>query len=161
MADLTPKKPSVSRVLVAAIMAVLLLSIGVGIVFMAKSQAVTQNVVIDKETSSIVITRKTGEGIDTRRVRFDDVDKVEYVVGGFAATWSVYAILKNDERLLIRSTSDQDLTEYAQHVASIMNKPLLEERKVSGMREGLPEAQLPGQDQEKDTKKTKKDKQRQ
>jgi hypothetical protein len=132
------------------VMLVIMLMLGAGVFYLAKRQAVTQNVVVDKETSSIVITRKTGEGTDTTRLRFQDVERVELVVGGFAATWAVYLVQAGDQRLLLRATSDEDLSEYAQHVASIMNKPLVEDRKVSGMRQGLPDARWPGQDKEND-----------
>jgi hypothetical protein len=136
--ELASAKKGTSKVLIAAAIMVLMLAVAAGVFALARHRAVTQNVVVDKETQSIVVSKKSGDGTDTRRIRFDEVEKVELVVGGTAAVWAVYLIDRKDSRTLLTSSSDEDLTEYAQHVAGVMDKPLVEVRHVSGMHEELP-----------------------
>jgi hypothetical protein len=138
--ELAPPAKGVSKPLIAAVIVVLMLVGAAGVFFIANRRAVTQNVVVDKETQSIIISKKSGDGTDTRRIRFADVDKVELVVGGTTAVWAVYLLDPKDSRTLLHSSSDEDLTEYAQHVAAVMDKPLILDQKVSGMDQSLPAA---------------------
>ena len=107
--------------------------IGFGTMKYVEGRNVTERIVIDEETRSVVFTTKGGSGgVNTDRVSFDQVAKVELVVGGSAATWEVALVTLDDNHRTISVSNDKPLTGYAEHVAGVMKKPLVKESKKRG-----------------------------
>lgn len=60
--------------------------------------------VFDHETKSIVRISKTGEGIDAKRISFEDISTFEYVIGGEYAKYEIVAITRSGERIIVQSS---------------------------------------------------------
>ncbi|MCP4804853.1 MAG: hypothetical protein GY884_05840 [Proteobacteria bacterium] len=89
-------------------------------------------IVIDEETSSIVFTTKYSDHTETDRVRFDEVSSVEVVMGDGEATWEVAVVTLNGERRVVNLSDDKNLKGYAEHIAAVMDKPLVEKSEARG-----------------------------
>ncbi len=98
-------------------------------------QSVKENVVIDEDTKSVVWTRTWADKMETDRLSFDDVVKIEVVLGGKDSTWEVALITRNGERRIINESNDVSLASYAKHISNLMDKPLEEIRKIKGFGE--------------------------
>jgi ribosomal protein L40E len=90
-----------------------------------------EKIVVDAETRSIVITRTSAKGTSSERVNFDEIQKVEYVMGGKSATFEVVAITGSGSRYIIQSSGDKPLKGHAEHIAHVIDKPLVEIRNIS------------------------------
>ena len=123
-----PKKTGITGFLgLVAAMAVV-----AGLVFYyVQGRAAAERIVIDEETSSIVFTKKYADRTETNRVMFADVAKIEVVMGG-EYTWEVVAVTLNGERHTLNVSEDKSLQGYAEHVSSVMEKPLERVDKARG-----------------------------
>jgi hypothetical protein len=91
------------------------------------------NVVVDEETRSIVITRKSASATRTERIAFDTIQKVEHVMGGGDAAFEVVAVLLDGRRYVLKASNDQPILGDAEHFAAVMEKPIEEVGHVPGM----------------------------
>ena len=133
MHDFTQKPKSSSGGPLAFLgMLALMAMIGGGVFYYVQGRAAAEKIVIDEETSSVIITKKYADSTETDRIMFDEVAKLELVTGGSAATWEVVLITHGDERKTIRLSDDKSLKGYAEHVASVMDKPLVERSEARG-----------------------------
>ena len=131
----SPKNRSSGLLLILGLVVAMVLS-GAGVMYyLLNVQSVKRNVVIDQETHSIVWTRTYADKVETERLPFDDVVKVEHIFGGKDATFEVVVITTNGERKVLNQSDDAPLTSYAEHVAHVMDKPFLNIRKVKGFGE--------------------------
>lgn len=85
------------------------------------SYPLEQRILVDEETQSIIFTTQYRGRIETDRIRFDDVKRVEHVerVGEFV----VRAVTEDGDEHTIE-VSKQPLEGAAEHYADIMKKPL-------------------------------------
>ena len=90
----------------------------------------SERILVDAETQSIVVTRTSGSGTTTERVNFVDIEKVEYVMGGDTKTFEVVAVTSNGDRYLIQASGDKPLKGHAEHIAAVIDKPLVEIRNI-------------------------------
>lgn len=90
-----------------------------------------ERIVVDAETHSIVVTRTTAAKTTTDRIDFAEVQKIEHVMGGDEAMFEVVAVTSDGQRVVIK-TSDAPLKGHAEHIASIVDKPLEEIRNIKG-----------------------------
>lgn len=94
---------------------------------------VSEKFVVDAETRSIIVTRKSASNdVSTERVSFDDVSRIEYVVGGEKSTYEVVAVTTKNDRLIIQRSNDSQLSAEATHIATIMGKTVTEVKNISG-----------------------------
>ena len=89
-----------------------------------------EKIVVDAETQSIVITRKTATETSTERVEFAKVEKVEHVMGGDQAMFEIVAVTLDGSRYIVERSDDKPLTGKAEHVAAAtpcasLGQPLL------------------------------------
>lgn len=129
----TPRRKSGPVVLLGffAAMAV----IGAGTLWYIYTQRAQERIVVDQETSSIVITRKTASATDTERVTFDSVEKIEHVMGGEQAMFEVVAVTLDGKRYVIKQSDDSPLVGDAEHIAAVMDKPMVQVKNVRGFGE--------------------------
>ena len=85
--DEKPKKNTGPVVLLGFVAAMAV--IGAGTFWWVFHNQSQERIVVDAETQSIVITKTSGSGVDSTRVAFSDVEKVEHVMGGDNATFEV------------------------------------------------------------------------
>lgn len=88
------------------------------------SQPVDGRILVDQESQSVVWTQKYRDRVETDRLPFADIVKLEYVLratGGF----EIVAITTAGERRIIEEDSRPLRTE-ATHYAQVMDKPLEE-----------------------------------
>ncbi len=131
--DFTEPPPKRSNGLVGLLALVALMAvIGAGTLWFVQERQATEKIVVDEETHSVIFTKKKASGTETDRVGFDDVAKVELLMGGSEATWEVALITVDGERRTISLSDDTSLKGYAQHVASVMDKPLVEKSEARG-----------------------------
>ncbi len=78
-----PKKNTGPVVLLGFIAAMAV--IGAGTFWWVFNNQSQERIVVDAETRSIVITKTSGAGVDSTRVSFDAIEKVEHVMGGDSA----------------------------------------------------------------------------
>jgi len=98
--------------------------IGTGTLYFIVSQPLEEKILVDENQSAVIWTRQYRSGPQTQRLRFSDIDKLEYVVrsnGGF----EIAAISKEGERHIIHEGRSPLKTEAA-HYAEVMEKPLEE-----------------------------------
>ena len=89
-----------------------------------------ERIVVDGETQSIVITRTTATATETERVPFEQVAKVEHVMGGEKAMFEVVAVTNDGKRYIIKRSEEQPMQGHAEHVASVIGKPMEEVRNI-------------------------------
>ncbi|MCK6518064.1 zinc ribbon domain-containing protein [Myxococcota bacterium] len=92
---------------------------------MRENQA-SEHIVVDKETTSIIFTTKYADRTETDRISFDDVAKVEMIIGGDIATFEVYVVTLSGESHLVNQSKEKTLRGYAERIASVMDKPYIE-----------------------------------
>ena len=92
-----------------------------------------ERIVVDAETQSIVITRTSGSGVDSKRIDFANVEKVEYVMGGENAMFEVVAVTLTGSRHIVQQSNDTSLSASADRVSRIVGKPLVEVKNVRGL----------------------------
>jgi hypothetical protein len=109
-----------------------MLVIGGGVLAWVFQSRAAEFIVVDEETRSIVITRKSATETDTTRVSFDKVEKVEHVMGGEDSMFEVVAVTLDGGRYVIQSSDEKPLVGHAQHVAQVIDKPFVEVKNVRG-----------------------------
>ena len=123
-----PKKKS-GLIGLAALLALMAI-IGTGTLGYVYYYQAAERTVVDQETKSIVITRTTATGTSTERVDFDSVVKVEHVMGGENATFEVVAVTSDGDRVIIKQSDEKPLKGDAEHIASVIGKPMEEVRNI-------------------------------
>jgi hypothetical protein len=89
-----------------------------------------ERIVVDQETESIVITRKTASETTTRRISFASIDKVEHVMGGKKSMFEVVAVTNSGDRVVLKRSDDKPQQGHAEHMARVMEKPYVEVRNI-------------------------------
>jgi len=131
--DFTEAAPKKSRGIVALLGLIAAMCVLGGATFWGVSQRAGQEmIVIDEETNSIVFTTKFADHTETERVRFEEVSNVEVVMGGGAATWEVAVVTVDGNRRVVNLSDDKSLKGYAEHIAAVMDKPLVEKSEARG-----------------------------
>jgi hypothetical protein len=109
--------------------------IGTLILFFVVSRTVEERVLVDEATQSVVWTRKARNSIETERLRFDEIAKLEYVRTA-TGTFEIVAIDLDGARHVIQ-VDEKDLRGEAGRYAKLMGKPLAEvDNSTSFGREG-------------------------
>ena len=98
--------------------------VGFSVFWYLNTQVAAERVVIEQETQTIIITRKSAAKTEATRVDFSDVVKIEYVLGGKSALYEIVAVGHDGSRYLIQSSEDKQLDGRAEQVARTMEKPL-------------------------------------
>ncbi len=104
--------------------------VGAVTLFVIVSRPVEERILVDEDTRSVVWTRKYRTGIETDRLMWDQILKLEYVVkasGGF----EVVALDVDGDRHLIQEDL-RPLKSEATHYSKLMEKPLEEVDHTSG-----------------------------
>ena len=110
--------------------------VGAGVMYYVLNfQSVKRNVVIDEETQSVVWTRTYADKVETDRLPFAEIEKVENIMGGSNATFEVMLVTTDGERFLLNQSNDVPLESYAQHISHVIEKPLVQVRKIKGFGE--------------------------
>lgn len=125
-----PKKNNGPVILLGFIAAMAV--IGAGTFWWVFNNQSQERIVVDAETRSIVITKTSGAGVDSTRVSFDSVEKVEHVMGGSSAMFEVVAVTLDDQRYVVQQSDDKPLKGNAEHIASVIGKPMVEVKNVKG-----------------------------
>jgi ribosomal protein L40E len=125
-----PKKNTGPVVLLGFIAAMAV--IGAGTFWWVFNNQSQERIVVDAETRSIVITKTSGAGVDSTRVSFDAIEKVEHVMGGDSAMFEVVAVTLDDKRYVVQQSDDSPLKGNAEHIASVIGKPMVEVKNVTG-----------------------------
>lgn len=98
--------------------------VGFSVFWYLNTQVAAERVVVEEETQTIIITRKSASKTEATRVAFSDVTKIEYVLGGDSALYEIVAVGHDGTRYLIQSSDDSQLDGRAEHVSRTMEKPL-------------------------------------
>lgn len=88
------------------------------------SRPVEEHILVDDSTQSIVWTRQYRGRVETDRLMWDDVAKLEYVLKASGA-FEIVAVTSTGERKIIQEDVHPLKTE-ASHYAQVMEKPLAE-----------------------------------
>ncbi len=99
--------------------------VGALILMFVVSRPVEERVLVDQDTRSVVWTRKFRNTVETDRLMFDEIAKLEYVRtsdGGF----EIAAVATDGSRHIIQQDAEQDLRGEATQYARLMKKPLAE-----------------------------------
>ena len=127
-----PAKKSGPIVLLGAITLTLVLALGI-VGYMFTTMA-AEKTVVDEETTSIIVTRKSVTGdVKSERYTFDSISRVEYVTGGDKSLYEVVAVTNDNKRVYVQRSSDQPLGPEAAHIATVLNKPLVTVNNVQGV----------------------------
>jgi hypothetical protein len=97
--------------------------VGSIVLFTIFLQPVEEHIFVDGETQSVIWTTKYRTGIETERLMFDRVVKLEHV--GKGDTFQVIAVTTDGERKIIHE-DHESLDSEARHYAKLMDKPLEE-----------------------------------
>jgi hypothetical protein len=127
LAEGPPKRTGGLLLLLCTIAAMVCVGAGV-MYFVVHKQAVKRNVVIDEESTSVIWTTTSSQGTSTERLLFSEIKEIESVIGGKRATWEVYAITSEGDRRLLNASDQGNLQGYAEHLAAVMGKPVVEIR---------------------------------
>lgn len=107
-----------------AFLAVMLAGGGGVMAYIFETRAM-ENSLVDKETQSIIITRKSATAVETERIAFDDIKHVEYITGGSNAMFEIVAVTTTDKRYTIKY-GDKQIKGNAEQIARLMKKDLVE-----------------------------------
>lgn len=97
--------------------------VGMGVFWYLHTQVAAERVVVEEETQSIIITRKSAAKTEATRIPFSEVTRVEYVLGGDTAQYEIVAVGINGDRYVVQASDDSPLDGRAEHVARTMDKP--------------------------------------
>ena len=98
--------------------------VGFSVFWYLNTQVAAERVVVEEETQTIIITRKSAAKTEATRVSFEDISRIEYVLGGETALYEIVAVGKDGTRHIIQSSEDSQLDGRAEHVSRTMEKPL-------------------------------------
>ena len=104
--------------------------VGMSVFWYLHTQVAAERVVVEEETQTIIITRKSAAKTEATRVAFGDVTRVEYVLGGETALYEIVAVTGDGERHVIQASDDSPLDVRAEHVSRTMEKPLERVRNI-------------------------------
>ncbi len=82
---------------------------------------VRPNVLVNQESAQIVLTKTFQDHIETTTVDFEDVEKLQVVMGSGRFTYEVAVIDRSGTRHVINE-GDSPLRSYAEHVANVIGK---------------------------------------
>lgn len=129
--DFTEAPPKKSNNLVGfLVLIVALVAIGSGTFWYVSHGMASERILVDAETQSIVVTRTSGSGTTTERVDFAAIEKVEYIMGGKTETFEIVAVTSQGDRYIIQASGDKPLKGHAEHIAAVIDKPLVEVRNI-------------------------------
>lgn len=109
--------------------------VGAGITYSNYAAQRSDRVVIDQETRTFVVATTSTAGVDSERVSFDAVTKLEHVMGGDSAQFEVVAVTKEGARYVLQRSEERPLTIQAQHFSKVLGKPLVEVSNFKGFGE--------------------------
>lgn len=94
--------------------------VGAAILLFVYSQPIEERILVDEDTRSIIWTTKYRTGVETDRIMFDQVVKVEH--SGHGGIFQVVAITTDGEHKVIQE-GKQPLASEGRHYAKLMEKP--------------------------------------
>ncbi|MEC9389654.1 MAG: hypothetical protein VX944_06225 [Myxococcota bacterium] len=98
--------------------------VGMGVFYYLHTQVAAERVVVEEETQTIIITRKSAAKTEATRIEFADITRVEYVLGGETATYEIVAVTGDGNRYVVKASDDSPLDGHAEQVARTVEKPL-------------------------------------
>jgi len=98
--------------------------VGMGVFYYLHTQVAAERVVVEAETQTIIITRKSAAKTEATRIDFADVKRLEYVLGGETATYEIVAVTSDDSRYILKASNDSPLDGPAEQYARTVKKPL-------------------------------------
>ncbi len=123
-----PARSGTTGLIGLLVMLVTMVGIGYGVFFYVNARAATENIVIDEESASIVFTKTFKDRVETERITFAEVAKIEYRIGGDDATFVVRVVTLDGRFRNLKLSDEKQLGGYAQHVSAVMEKPMVEEK---------------------------------
>lgn len=93
-----------------------------GVLWYVTSNPLEEKILVDEETHSVIWTRKYRSGVETERLHWRDIAKLEYVVRA-SGGYEVAAVDLDGDRFVIHEAPNPLKTE-ADHYAQMMEKPL-------------------------------------
>ena len=121
--DLDPNQSKRSRgpvILLASIAAMAI--VGPLVLWKIVSQPIEERILVDEETQSIIWTRVYRQGIETERLKWADIGRLEYVMRS-DGDFEILAIRTDGEAMVVQEGT-QPLDGTAQHYAKVMERPL-------------------------------------
>lgn len=100
-----------------------MLSIGAIAFYFIASKPLDQRILVDGETQSVVWTTTYRNGVETTRLEWKDVIKLEHVTSS-AGTHQIVAVTTDGDRRTIEVSDEGSLRGTAEHYAKLMDKPL-------------------------------------
>ena len=104
--------------------------VGMGVFYYLHTQVAAERVVVEEETQTIIITRKSAAKTEATRIDFADITRVEYVLGGETATYEIVAVTTDGSRYVVKASDDTPLDGHAEQVARTVEKPLEQVKNV-------------------------------
>lgn len=98
--------------------------VGAGVFYYLHTQVAAERVVVEEETQTIIITRKSAAKTEATRIDFADITRIEYVLGGETATYEIVAVTTDDKRYVVKASDDSPLDGHAEQVSRTVEKPL-------------------------------------
>ena len=86
------------------------------------SSHVISQYVFDEETRSLIVGNNSNVGLSVERISFDDITKIEHVIGGKNATYEIVAVLRDGKRLIVRQSRDS-LSIHAENISRNIKVP--------------------------------------
>ena len=96
--------------------------VGAGVLWFVTSSPVEERILVDEGTQSVVWTRRFNEGVQTERLRFEDISELQYVISA-GGGYEVVAVASNGQRYVIHE-GPQPLKSEADQYAEMMDRPL-------------------------------------
>lgn len=134
--DFTAEPPRKNGLLIILGFLAVMVTIGFGSFAYVFHFTTADKYLVDAETKSIIVTRKSASNdVTSDRVTFDQVKRIEYVVGGEKSTYEIVAVTNDNDRLIIARSNDNPLEADATHYGNVMGKPVETVKNVSGFGE--------------------------
>ncbi|MCB9758640.1 MAG: hypothetical protein H6739_02270 [Alphaproteobacteria bacterium] len=106
--------------------------IGTGTFWFVSQRQAQERIVIDEDTHQITFVKKYADRTESDVIKFDDITKVVVVMGGSQATWVVQVVTLDGQERVVNESNDGSLKGYAEHIAAVMDKPLVEKNLARG-----------------------------
>ena len=117
--DTAPKGGGVLKYLAGL---ALLAMLAAGTMYYVKTvNLVRPNVLVNEDSAQIVLTKTFQDHIETTTVDFEDVEKLQLVMGAGRFTWEVAVVDRSGARHIINE-SDSPLGSYVETVSNIIGK---------------------------------------
>jgi hypothetical protein len=98
--------------------------VGMSVFYYLHTQVAAERVVVEEETQTIIITRKSAAKTEATRIKFADITRIEYVLGGKTATYEIVAVTSDGNRYVVKASDDSPLDGPAEQVSRTVEKPL-------------------------------------